>query len=146
MKRREPYIGWKSILAAFVIAFFIVYFTDTPRHVVYIKNDPGGLISEYASKYDNIMQRGQYVHISGFCASACTMVLVVPRDHVCAEASAVFGFHALTDMDGKIDLARTKWFYHAFYPPVIQQRLAMHPPTTDLLVVRATMLVPECKI
>jgi hypothetical protein len=118
---------------------------DPHRGEVYIKNDPGGLIGEYAIKYAGIMARGEHVHISGFCASACTMVLILPRNHICAESDATFKFHSPTTIDGKIDPALTWQFYRQFYPPVIQRRLAMRPLTTDLLVVVATMLVPECK-
>ena len=116
-----------------------------PRNEILIKNDPGGLIGEYAMKYGRIMQRGEHVRISGYCASACTTVLILPRDHICAEPDATFGFHSPTTIEGKIDPELTWQFYRQFYPPVIQRRLAMRPLTTDLLVVVATTLVPECK-
>lgn len=112
---------------------------------VYIKDDPGGLVGEYAIKYAGIMKRGEHVHISGFCASACTMVLVIPHDHVCAELGALFAFHSPTTIDGTIIPELTWQFYRQFYPPEIQRRLAERPLTTDLLIVAATTLVPECQ-
>jgi hypothetical protein len=138
-----------SKLTAFMLAVAITVAIFTGAHsysnVVYIKDDPGGLIGEYAMKYGRIMQRGEYVHISGYCASACTMVLILPRHRICAEPDAVFAFHSPTTIDGKIDPELSWQFFRQFYPPSIQRRLAARPLTTDLLKVAATTLVPECK-
>ena len=138
----------RFIATAFFAAAIIVAVkasANPHRGEVYIKNDPGGLIGEYAIKYGGIMARGEHVRIGGFCASACTMVLIVPLDHICAEPGATFMFHSPVTIEGKIDPALTWQFYRQFYPPVIQRRLAMHPLTTDFLTVVATMLVPECQ-
>ena len=131
----------------FALAITVAIRASASQHPgeVYIRNDRGGLIGEYAIKYAGIMQRGEHVHISGYCASACTMALALPRDQICAEPGAVFAIHSPTNIDGKIDPELTWQFYRQFYPPVIQRRLAMHPLTTDPLVIVATTLVPECE-
>ena len=133
------------LLLVMVFLLAIMILGGSARSEVYIKNDPGGLIGEYAIKYGDIIKRGEHVHISGYCASACTMVLMLPRSQVCAEPDAIFGFHSPVTIEGKIDPALTWQFYRQFYPPVIQRRLAMRPLTTDVLSVAATTLVPECK-
>ena len=133
------------LLIAMTIIFAIMALGYV-RGEVLIKNDRGGLIGEYAKKYEDILARDEHVRISGYCASACAMVLgIIPRNHICAEPDAIFAFHSPVTVEGKIDPALTRQFYRQFYPPVIQRRLAMRPPTTDLLTVVATMLVPECK-
>ena len=131
----------------FALAITVAIRASASQHPgeVYIRNDRGGLIGEYAIKYAGIMQRGERVHISGYCASACTMALILPRDHICAEPGATFVIHSPVDIDGKIVPELTWQFYRQFYPPEIQRRLAERPLTTDLLIVAATTLVPECQ-
>ena len=46
---------------------------------VRIKGDPGGLMSDYASRFTNLRQNGESVVIDGPCFSACTMVRWDPR-------------------------------------------------------------------
>ena len=131
----------------FALAITVAIRASANQHPgeVYIRNDPGGLIGEYAIKYSGIMARDEHVRISGYCASACTMVLILPRDHICAEPGTMFLIHSPTNIEGKIEPELTWQFYRQFYPPVIQRRLAARPLTTDLLVVVATTLVPECE-
>ncbi|EJW09974.1 putative exported Uncharacterized protein [Rhodovulum sp. PH10] len=55
-----------------------------------ITDDPGGPIALYRVKYDGLAREGRRVVIDGPCLSACTLVLTLPRDQVCAT----LGFHS----------------------------------------------------
>lgn len=56
--------------------------------------DPGGIIVEYAEKYQALEKTGVTVKVDGLCASACTMVLAYfPADRICMTERAAFGFH-----------------------------------------------------
>jgi hypothetical protein len=62
---------------------------------VIIKDDHGGNIGEYWSRFTAIRDAKQRVIIDGICSSACTMVLgIVPRDRICVTRNAKLGFHA----------------------------------------------------
>src|SRR5258708_39935131 len=67
---------------------------------VRIKGDPGGLMSDYASRFTNLRQNGESVVIDGPGFSACTMVLgYLPRDRVGVTNNAILGFHAALQYD-----------------------------------------------
>ena len=60
-----------------------------------IKDDMGGLMTDYASRFANMRQSGEKVVIDGPCYSACTMLLgMLSREQVCVTPNAVLGFHA----------------------------------------------------
>lgn len=62
---------------------------------VTIKDDYGGNIGEYWSRFTAIRDAKEWVVVDGICSSACTMVLgIVPRDRICVTRNAQFGFHA----------------------------------------------------
>src|SRR5262249_16784357 len=67
---------------------------------VRIRDDMGGLMTEYASRFSNMRERGEKVVIDGPCYSACTMLLgMLSRDQVCVTPNAVLGFHAAWNFD-----------------------------------------------
>ena len=67
---------------------------------VRIRDDMGGLMTEYASRFATMRQNGERVVIDGPCFSACTMLLgMLPRDQVCVTPHAVLGFHAAWNFD-----------------------------------------------
>jgi hypothetical protein len=69
-----------------------------PRSVpaaVIIKDDHGGNIGVYWSRYSALRDMGEKIVIDGICSSACTMVLgMVPHDRICVTDNALLGFHA----------------------------------------------------
>ncbi len=68
---------------------------------VRIRDDMGGLMTDYASRFASMRQTGERVVIDGACFSACTMLLgMLPRDQVCVTPNAVLGFHAAWNFDG----------------------------------------------
>ena len=84
-----------------------------------IAHDPGGLVAAYAAKVLALMLSHGHVAILGLCASACTLVLSLPADQLCAGPQAVLGFHAASDGP---DGAMTRLMF-ADYPPALQARL-----------------------
>ena len=67
---------------------------------VRIRDDMGGLMTDYASKFANMRHSGEKVVIDGPCYSACTMLLgMLSRDQVCVTPNAVLGFHAAWNFD-----------------------------------------------
>jgi hypothetical protein len=67
---------------------------------VWIRADPGGIISEYQAAFSKLRFSGEQVVIDGPCLSACTLVLsTIPRNRICVTSKAVFGFHAAYSMD-----------------------------------------------
>jgi hypothetical protein len=67
---------------------------------VRITNDPGGEVSSYVQKFQEMRASGERIVIDGPCLSACTLLTgLVPRDHVCVTSRAVLGFHAASYYD-----------------------------------------------
>ena len=62
--------------------------------VVRIRNDRGGIIGAYWSRYSALRDMGERVVIDGVCSSACTLVLgIIPQDRICVTKNAQLGFH-----------------------------------------------------
>jgi hypothetical protein len=69
--------------------------TSFANATMWITQDRGGRIIEYAERFMQARAAGEQVVIDGACLSACTLVVgMLPRDHVCATPRAVLGFHA----------------------------------------------------
>jgi hypothetical protein len=67
---------------------------------VRILGDPGGEVTSYIRKFDEIRDSGQRIVVDGPCLSACTLFTgIVPRDHVCVTRRAALGFHAASYYD-----------------------------------------------
>lgn len=60
---------------------------------IVIDDDIGGYIDLYGAWADEILHSGRRVEIRGECASACTMILQVPRERMCVYKRAKFSFH-----------------------------------------------------
>ena len=65
--------------------------SDIPPLV--IADDRGGLIVAYEALARELRKSGRKVQIRGFCASACTILLRLPAEQICAEPQAAFWFH-----------------------------------------------------
>jgi hypothetical protein len=86
-----------AVLIGAILAAFAVTSADATMRIT---GDPGGLMSQYASRFTAARESGENVVIDGPCLSACTMLLgIIPRDHVCVTNNAVLGFHAAWRFD-----------------------------------------------
>jgi len=94
-------------LLALALALLLQSFGTSPGNAeITIRDDFGGTLKNYDTKYRAIAERNEKVIIDGDCASACTIILgIVPRANVCVTARARLGFHLweypLTEFMGK---------------------------------------------
>lgn len=97
-KRRRAAIGWGAwfvLAGSLSILEAALVVPAVAASVVIIKNDRGGNIGQYWTRFTAIRDAKERVIIDGVCSSACTMVLgIVPRDRICVTRNARFGFHA----------------------------------------------------
>jgi hypothetical protein len=88
---------WQSIAAGVLASAFFAFGASAE---VRITNDPGGEVSSYVQKFQQVRASGERVVIDGPCLSACTLLTgIVPRDRVCVTSRAELGFHAASYYD-----------------------------------------------
>jgi hypothetical protein len=93
---------------------------------VVIQNDPGGKIGDYVQKYTDLAYRQERIVISGWCNSACTLLLgIVPVSRVCVRPGASLGFHSasLGQLGPYSEYGtRVMWM---FYPKRVRQMIRL---------------------
>src|SRR5215472_5793473 len=105
---------------------------------VRIRDDMGGLMTDYASRFANMRQSGERVVIDGPCYSACTMLLgMLSRNQVCVTPNAVLGFHAAWNFD---DSGRRVTSVSA-----TQELIDIYPPSIRTWIARRGGLSPHMK-
>src|SRR5262249_37709672 len=83
---------WQAALAGALASALV---TCAAYADVRIVGDPGGEVSSYVQKFNEIRASGQRIVIDGPCRAACTLFTgIVPGDHVCLTRRAALGFHA----------------------------------------------------
>jgi len=97
---------WQAALAGALALAFVsfaassIVMPSTASADVRIVGDPGGEVSAFVRKYEEIRDSGQRVEIDGPCLSACTLLTgIVPRSHICVTSRAMLGFHAASYYD-----------------------------------------------
>src|SRR5512146_1237738 len=94
---------WLGLLLSLSLSSLLVGTSPSASNPVYYTIsgiDPGGVIVDYANKYQAIEKTGVTIRVDGLCASACTMALAYfPSDRICMTERAAFGFH-LASSDG----------------------------------------------
>jgi hypothetical protein len=114
-----------TVLAGIITAALIV---TSAQATMLIKDDLGGLMTQYASRFASVRDSGEKVVIDGPCYSACTMLLgMVPREQVCVTPNAVLGFHAAWNYDEtgrRVTSASATQALIDIYPPHIRSWLA----------------------
>ena len=114
-----------AVLVGAVLAALTICPADA---TVRIRDDMGGLMTEYASRFANMRESREKVVIDGPCYSACTMLLgMLTRDQVCVTPNAVLGFHAAWNFDDsghKVTSASATQALIDIYPPRIRSWLA----------------------
>jgi hypothetical protein len=100
----------------------------TPTAAVIIKDDYGGNIGAYWSRYTALRDMGAKVIIDGICSSACTLVVgIVPYDRICVTRHAQLGFHAAWRpgfLGIKVINEPGTWTLLSFYPTPIRNWIA----------------------
>jgi hypothetical protein len=131
---------WRTLLAgAFASASLTVAASSMAAADVRIVGDPGGEVSSYINRFEQIRASGERVVIDGPCLSACTLVTgLVPRDHICVTERAVLGFHAASYYDdvsrSLVPTRRGSRLVMSFYPPSIRHWIDRHGGLTPRLI------------
>jgi hypothetical protein len=116
------YFGLAAVL------FAVLAVTTAADATVRIRDDLGGLMEQYASRFSEVRQSGEKVVVDGPCYSACTMLLgMLPREQVCVTSNAVFGFHAAWNYDDsghKVTSVAATQTLIDIYPPTIRTWIA----------------------
>ena len=130
---------WRAVFAGALASVVVCVMVSAASADVRITSDPGGEVSSYLRKFQQIRESGQRVVIDGPCLSACTLLTAtIPRDHICITSRAVLGFHAASYYD---DASRTLVPTRAgsrlvmnLYPPEIRHWIERHGGLTPTLI------------
>jgi hypothetical protein len=131
---------WRTILVgALASASLSVAASSMASAEVRIGGDPGGEVSSYIQKYQEIRDSGERVVIDGPCLSACTLVTgIVPHDRICVTERAMLGFHAASYYDdvsrSLVPTRRGSRLVMTFYPPEIRRWINRHGGLTPRLM------------
>jgi hypothetical protein len=88
---------WQAAVAGAIASALI---TSVAYAEVRVTNDPGGEITSYVTKFENLRASGERLVIDGPCLSACTLFTAfLPRQQVCVTPRAILGFHAASYYD-----------------------------------------------
>jgi hypothetical protein len=92
---------WQAVLVGALASALMTCVTICAASAdVRIVNDPGGEVSSYIQKFQDIRASGEQVVVDGPCLSACTLLTgIVPKSHVCITSRAMLGFHAASYYD-----------------------------------------------
>jgi hypothetical protein len=142
---------WQAALAGALASAFM---TCAASAEVRIVSDPGGEVSSYVSKFEQVRDSGDRIVIDGPCLSACTLLTgIVPKSRVCVTSRAVLGFHAASYYD---DASRSLVPTRAgsrlvmrLYPPEIRAWIERHGGLTPRLITlrgrELAALYPACQ-
>lgn len=136
-------------LALLVLATIPTIATAT----VIIKDDHGGNIGAYWSRYTALRDMGEKIIIDGACSSACTLVLgIVPSNRICVTQNALLGFHAAWRpgfLGIKVINEPGTRTLMSFYPTPIRDWIEHHgglgPETTYLFGPELQAMYKECR-
>jgi hypothetical protein len=106
---------------------------------VRVTNDPGGEVSAYVSKFQDLRASGEQLVIDGPCLSACTLFTAfLPHGQVCVTPRAILGFHAASYYDdARRSLVPTRAgtrLVMRLYPPAIRGWIERHGGLTPRLI------------
>ena len=88
---------WQAAVAGAIASALI---TSVASAEMRVTNDPGGEITSYVTKFENLRASGERLVIDGPCLSACTLFTAfLPRQQVCITPRAILGFHAASYYD-----------------------------------------------
>ena len=127
---------WQAALAG---AFASALITSVACAEVRVTNDPGGEITSYVTKFQDMRASGERLVIDGPCLSACTLFTAfLPRRQVCVTPRAILGFHAASYYDdASRSLVPTRTgtrLVMRLYPPAIRSWIVRHGGLTPRII------------
>ncbi|HKM88045.1 MAG TPA: hypothetical protein VJX48_05530 [Xanthobacteraceae bacterium] len=119
---------WQATLVGALASALVITVASAD---VRIRNDPGGEVSSYLRKFQDMRASGERLVIDGPCLSACTLfTALIPRNQVCVTRRAVLGFHAASYYDdARRSLVPTRVgtrLVMRLYPPQIRSWILRH--------------------
>ena len=136
---------WQTALAGALASAFMIFVASsivmpsTASAEVRIVSDPGGEVSSFVQKYEQIRESGERVVIDGPCLSACTLLTgIVPPSHICVTQRAVLGFHAASYYDDAsrslVPTREGSALVMRLYPAAIRGWIARHGGLTPHII------------
>jgi len=127
---------WQAILVGAVASAVMTCAASADVRIV---GDPGGEVSSYIRKFQDMRNAGERVVIDGPCLSACTLLTgIIPRDRVCITGRAVLGFHAASYYDDAsqslVPTRQGSRLVMRFYPSEIRSWINRHGGLTPRLI------------
>jgi hypothetical protein len=127
---------WRSAVAGALASALV---TSVASAEVRVTNDPGGEISSYVNRFQELRMSGERLVIDGPCLSACTLFTAfLPHDQVCVTRRAVLGFHAASYYDDArrslVPTRRGTQLVMRLYPPAIRAWIARHGGLTPQII------------
>jgi hypothetical protein len=139
------------MIAAAVAASFLTVSTLTSAEVrpVVIDNDGGGNVATFVMWYKRIKESGVPVRLRGVCDSACTFILMLPREQVCVEPTASLGFHLASYADEAAPSVTgaliRRWYPEAVRKWLVGQTLIEAPLYMPASVMVRLGIFPACE-
>ena len=130
----------QAMLAAAVASVVMILMTSSMASAdVRIYGDPGGEVTAYLHRFQEVRDSGQRVVIDGPCLSACTLLThFVPRNRICVTSRAVLGFHAASYYDDVsrsfVPTTRGSRLVMRLYPSAIRSWIRRHGGLTPRLI------------
>ena len=148
-----PISASSRLVAILLPVLFALVLPPNASAAVRIKDDRGGNIGIYWSRYTALRDSGQQVVIDGLCSSACTLVVgIVPHDRICVTRNALLGFHAAWRpgfLGIKVINEPATRTLMSFYPDPIRQWIARNgglgPETIYLGAPELMAMYRECR-
>jgi hypothetical protein len=127
---------WQAVLAGALASALSIGTASADMRIV---SDPGGEVSSYIEKFQEVRDSGEHIVIDGPCLSACTLLTgIVPRDHVCVTRQAVLGFHAASYYDDAsrslVPTREGSRVVMQYYPAQIRSWINRHGGLTPRLI------------
>ena len=115
-----------TVLVVISIAIIVSFLNPVDnRPVNHIYGNPGGNVWEFMADYQEMRVNNERLAVHGLCASACTYFLnIVPKENVCADDSARFGFHGVYAGILGFNAGLTKFYHSIVYPEHVNELLA----------------------
>jgi hypothetical protein len=127
---------WQAAVAGAIASALI---TSVAYAEMRVTNDPGGEITSYVTKFENLRASGERLVIDGPCLSACTLFTAfLPRQQVCVTPRAILGFHAASYYDdARRSLVPTRagtQLVMRLYPQSIRSWITRHGGLTPRII------------
>lgn len=136
----------KWLVAVTTALFALIVYAHAQWNVVYINNDVGGDVNQFIAKYDSLRAVGTRVVLSGYCNSACTMVLSLPRNQVCVQPGAVLGFHAaFLHLEAPEITRQGTALMATHWTPAVRRWFYSKPLSLELRMRKASDFFPPCR-